>query len=82
MNILSWESNTSNSNNNQSILNNKKTFKSYSQFNSPLFSGDITSSNINNNPSNQYNIKIEDVRSMQNHLRFLSEDNIKKMNDL
>ena len=50
----------------KSLLGSKN---SYNQFN-----------NYDSQPTT-LNIRVEDVRSLHNHLRFLSEDNIRRMND-
>lgn len=31
---------------------------------------------------NQFSIKIDDVKNLNNHIRFMAEDNIRNMNDV
>lgn len=46
--------------------------------------GDTYNSNkyVEKRNYNQFYIKIEDVKSLNNHIRFMTEDNIKNMNDV
>jgi len=70
------------SNSNNSKIKKNSTSENIISSISRISNTTVNSSNKHNDQYNQFGIKLEEVRNLNHHLRFLSEDNIRKMNDM